>query len=90
MATFTILCDPQEAPLIQQELSARLLRAGQDLIDCVKFSSMGNGHLAINYVAGSGVDSDHVHAVFYGIDLFLVNIGFKRTDEGSWCFIYRR
>lgn len=89
MATYTILCEPQEPQLIQQRLLANLRQAGEQYIDCLQFSSMGGGHLSINHVA-SGIDADHVYAVFRGIDVFLSKIGFTRTDEGDNCFLYKR
>lgn len=90
MSTFTILCEPQEAPLLQQEIADRVRAADPILLGCVKFSSMGGGHVTINLVAGSGVDFNRIKGVFRNIDLMLTNTGFTRTDEGHNCFIYKR
>lgn len=86
MSAITVLCEQSELAVIHRGIADRL--EGSRFTHWVKFESLGEGNLVMNHV-NALITGDFTPA-FVIIDSYLRTRGFRRTDEGFGCHIYRR
>lgn len=88
MSVITVLCRPDQQSLTWQELKDRLLQAGR--LRFVKFTSLGEGHIVINYIATPDATNLDYTTVFEVVDGYLRRMGFTPFDEGNDCRLYKQ
>lgn len=88
MSVSTILCRPDQLSLTWQDLKDRLVQAGR--LRFVKFTSLGEGHIVINYVGGHDATNLDYMTVFEVVDGYLRRMGFTPFDEGYDCRLYKQ